>query len=89
MESTNPTAGTTADTTIHPLCVDTRGLAVLIATPYNTVTKLCAAKAWQADELPAPVFIGNGSRRRDGSGNRRWIISDVHTWLQSRREVAA
>lgn len=85
-----PTAGITAAAEeIQPLTVDTRGLARLLDMPYSTVTKLCAAKAWQYDELPAPVYIGRGSARGDGSGLRRWVIAHVQRWLDERAEVAA
>jgi|GEM_PF-5836574 len=72
-----------------PLVVDTHGLAALLALPYSTLTKLCAAKAWQYDELPTPVYIGARSRHGNGEGQRRWVIAHVQRWLDERAEGAA
>lgn len=85
-----PTAGRTAAAEeIEPLTVDTRGLAQLLGIPYSTVSKLCAAKAWQYDELPPPVYLGRGSARGDGSGTRRWVIAHVQRWLDERARAVA
>lgn len=86
-----PTAGHTAADVQQPapLTVDTRGLAALLGMSESTMAKLCAAKAWQYDELPAPVFIGRGSTRGHGSGVRRWVIAHVEQWLDERAEVGA
>lgn len=91
-----PTAGSNADedsdrpgdATVEPLTVDTAGLARLLGMPYSTVTKLTRVKAWQRDELPAPIYVGHGSGRGDGSGKRLWVIAHVRRWLDE-RQVAA